>query len=192
MVYKIFTNALHQIIEPIAEKIIGEYHCGFRRDRSTINQCFILSQIFEEHHEYSYGLHNLFIDFRQAFDSINRAKITATLTKLGISQKLIRLIAMTLKNAKAKVLIREKLTETFDIVSGVKQGDALSTLVFNIMLHSILKEINTRATIATKLVQICAYADNVAIVARNLEELKNTFRKMSKIADKIGLRVNTV
>lgn len=72
----------------------------------------------------------------------------------------------------------------------MKQGDALSTLVFNLMLHSVLREVDPGATIATKSVQICAYADDVAIIARNVEELKNIFLRMMKIADKIGLKVN--
>lgn len=149
---------------------------------------FTLSQILEKYHEFSHDLHCLFVDFQQPFDSINRVKIAPILTRLGILQKLIRLIKMTL-NIKARVLIQGKLIGSFDIVSGVKQGNALSTLIFNLMLHSILKDVDPGATMATKSTQICA-SDDVAIIARNVEELKSIFMKMARSTDKIGLRVN--
>lgn len=191
VVYKIFSSALYRRMESITEEIIGDYQCGFRRDRSTMDQCFALSQIFEKFHEFSRDLHCLFVDFRQAFDSIDRSKIAPILVELGVPPKLVRLVAMTLRSTKAKVLIQGRLTDPFDIVSGVKQDDALSTLVFNLMLHSVLREVDPGATIATKSAQICAYADDVAIIARNVEELKDVFLRMVKIADKLGLRVNT-
>ncbi|XP_071577719.1 uncharacterized protein [Temnothorax nylanderi] len=116
-------------IEPIAEKIIGDCQCGFRRNRSTVDHCFALSQIFEKFHEFSRDLHCLFVDFRQAFDSVDRSRIAPTLVELGIPPKLVRLIVMTLRSTRAKVLIQGRLTAPFEIVSGVKQGDTLSTLV---------------------------------------------------------------
>ena len=86
VIYKIFSNALYKRMEPVAEKILGDYQCGFRRNRSTTDQYFALSQIFEKFHEYSREVHCLFVDFRQAFDSIIRQKIAPTLINLGIPQ----------------------------------------------------------------------------------------------------------
>lgn len=97
---------------------------------------------------------------------------------------------MTLRNTKARVLVQGKVTDYFEIVSGVKQGDSLSSIMFNLMLHSILKEIAQGAIIPTKSVQISAYADDVAIIARNVDELRDVFQRMVRIADEIGLKVN--
>jgi len=77
-------------------------------------------------------------------------------------------------------------------ISGVRQRDAFSTLLFNLVLHSVLKEVvPEEASIVTKSIQICAYADDVTIISGNVQELKNIFLKMELLANKVGLRVNT-
>jgi hypothetical protein len=44
-----------------------------------------------------------FIDFKQAFDNVNRRKLPEVKNAMGISQKLIRLTEMTMKGTKAIV-----------------------------------------------------------------------------------------
>jgi hypothetical protein len=76
----------------------------------------------------------LFIDFKQAFDSINRKRVFEAMDKMGIPQKLIRLIRMTMCQTKARVKIDNQLTAPFEFNKGVKQGDGLSTTPYT-MLH---------------------------------------------------------
>ena len=48
---------------------------GFRPNRSTIDNIFIIRQIYEKCHEHNIELHNIFVDFMQALDSVNRPMI---------------------------------------------------------------------------------------------------------------------
>jgi len=43
---------------------------GFRSNRSTIDNIFIIRQIFEKSHEYNIDLYNIFVDYTHAFDSV--------------------------------------------------------------------------------------------------------------------------
>jgi hypothetical protein len=54
--------------------------------------------------------------------------------------KLVRLIKMCLNDAYSKVHIGKHLSESFPILNGPKQGDALSPLLFNVILeYAIIK-----------------------------------------------------
>jgi hypothetical protein len=46
--YKIFTSLLHDRLQKIAEREIGDYQAGFRPNRSTIDHIYTLKQIMEE------------------------------------------------------------------------------------------------------------------------------------------------
>ena len=68
--YKILSNILFARISSFAENIIGNYQCGFQKNRSTTNQIFTLRQILEKTKEFGIEIHHLFIDFRSAYDTI--------------------------------------------------------------------------------------------------------------------------
>jgi len=59
--------------------------------------------MIEKHNEHGLDLHMLFIDFKQAFDSINMERWFGAMDKMGIPQKLIRLIRMSMCQTKARV-----------------------------------------------------------------------------------------
>jgi hypothetical protein len=76
----------------------------------------------------------LSIHFKQAYDSINRTYFYEILKKCGIPKKSVNLIKMTLQVSNRKVQIQGQLTEAFGRESGLRQGDALSTTLFNTVL----------------------------------------------------------
>lgn len=139
--YKIFTSILAKYIEPYAEQSFGEYQCGFRRGRSTTDQIFALRMILEKFYEYDKPLYQLYVDFQQAFDSVDRNYIYEAMAEFGIPSKLIRLTKMTLTNTLNKVKIQNKLSDTFTTHSGIRQGDSLSALLFNIGLEKAIRRI---------------------------------------------------
>jgi sorting nexin-29 len=102
---KIFTNLLNRYIEPDVEQIVGDYQCGFRKGRSSTNQIFCLRMILERTCEYKVDIHQWYIDYKQAYDTINRAELVEIIKEFGIPMKLVRLVKMTLANTNSKVKI---------------------------------------------------------------------------------------
>jgi hypothetical protein len=92
--YKILSNILLSRLTPYVNKIIGDHQCGFRRSRSTTDQIFYIRQILEKKWEYNGTVHQSFIDFKKAYDSINGEVLYNILLELGIPRKLVRLIKM--------------------------------------------------------------------------------------------------
>jgi hypothetical protein len=100
---------LTRYIEPHVEEILGDYRCGFRKGRSTIDQNFCLRMILEKACEYKVDIHQLYIDYKEAYDTINRAELVEIMKEFGIPMKLARLVKMTLANTNSMVKIQGKL-----------------------------------------------------------------------------------
>jgi hypothetical protein len=84
-------------------------------------------------------VHLLFIDFKKAYDSIKREVLYNILLNFGISKKLVRLIKMCLNETYSKVRLGKYLSGTFRIRNGLKQGDALSPMLFNLALEYVIR-----------------------------------------------------
>lgn len=75
---------------------------------------------------------------------------------------------------------------------GLKQGDSLSCLLFNIALEKAIRDsgIQTRSTIFQKSTQILAYADDIDIIGRTRESVSEAFSAFLPAAKNIGLTIN--
>jgi hypothetical protein len=70
--YKILSNILLARLTPQINEIVGDHQCGFHHNRSTMNQIFYIRQVLEKKWEYNGTVHQLFIDFKKAYDSVKR------------------------------------------------------------------------------------------------------------------------
>ena len=153
---------------------------GFRPNRSTVDNSFIVRQIIEKCHEFNIELHDVFIDYTQVFDSVYRDKIIKCLNNYEIPSKLTNLIAKPLRDTKVRVKVNQNYTENFEILMGEKQGDPLSATLISIVIY-ILKQIELRGNILTRLKQCSAYADDTLITARTKQTSIDTFEKLKNM-----------
>jgi len=109
---------------------------------------------------------------------------------LGIPKKLLELISVTMAGSKATVRVDKQYTFTFPITDGVRQRDALSSILFDLVLEVIFQKMNITGHIGTKSTKILANADDVAIMSRSKNALKDTFSNIEQEARKRGLLVN--
>jgi hypothetical protein len=80
-------------------------------------------------------VHHLFIGFNKTYDSVRREILYNILKEFGVPMKLVKLIKMCLNETYSKVRIGKHLSESFPIQNGLKQGYALSPLLFNFALE---------------------------------------------------------
>ena len=166
------SGTLYNRLAEYAEETLGDYRCEFRTNPSTIDHIFTIRQIQEKAYEYNIHLHNLYIDFKQAFDSVNRSRMLNDLMLLGIPKKLIQLVGVTMAEFRATVRVDNQYTPTVPITNGVREGDPLSSVLFHLVLEAITRKLNITGHIGTKSTQMFAYADDVAILSRNTNALK--------------------
>ena len=136
--YNIFAILLYNRLSKITEPDIGNCQMGFRPNRITIDNIFIMRQIYEKYYEYNIDLHNIFIDFSQAFDTVHRDAIHNSLMKHNVPDKLIKLIKLIMQQTKMKVKVNNSYSEWFETKTGVREGDPLSALLFSVVLDSVI------------------------------------------------------
>jgi hypothetical protein len=113
------------MLTPYVNEIVVDHYCGFCCNGSTTDQIFYTFQIREKNWEYNGTVHQLFIDFKKAYNSVRREVLYSILLEFGTSKKLIRLIKMCLNGTYSKIHVGKHLSHTFPIQNGLKQGDAL-------------------------------------------------------------------
>jgi sorting nexin-29 len=99
--HKIMSRIIAYRLTQYTEEIIGGYQCGFRCSKLTVDHIFVIRNILEKCYEYNIALHQLFIDFKHAYDSVRRDQLFDTMREFGISRKLIWMVKMTLSNTTA-------------------------------------------------------------------------------------------
>ena len=97
---------------------------------STTDHIFCIPQILEKKWEYKEAVHQLFTNINKAYDSVTREALNNILIEFGTPVKLVRLITMRLNETYTRVCVGKHLSDMFPIKSDLKQGDALSTLLY--------------------------------------------------------------
>jgi hypothetical protein len=116
---KLYNRVLLNRIRPAIDKILRPNQAGFRPGRSTVNQIHSLRRILEAVNSKKIALNVIFVDFKKAFDSINRQMMLAILRHYGIPEKIVTAITKLYDHSRVTVLINGKLSDPFDISTGV-------------------------------------------------------------------------
>ena len=136
------TTIIQRRLETASKDIIEQHQCGFTRGRATTDAIHTVKQIIEKSQELNIDIELLFIDFKQAFDSIKRGRLMAALKELGIEAKPRRLVKMTMSESTTTIVTQKGETREFVINKGVRQGDTLSATLFNLTLEYVMRRIN--------------------------------------------------
>ncbi|WP_353805836.1 reverse transcriptase domain-containing protein, partial [Acinetobacter baumannii] len=91
-------------------------------------------------HVYKQPTIAVFLDFKGAFDSVDRQVLLDTLARKGMPTKYVNIIRALYAQTSGQVRVYGELSASFPMVSGVRQGGPLSPFLFNFVIDEIMEE----------------------------------------------------
>ena len=136
------------------------------------------------------------LDAEKTFDSIQQWYIKAVLNKLGLNW-FIKIFEILYKNQNVSILNNKRNAGSYVIKNGVKQGDALSCILFIIGIEPLLKNIEKDTKIlpisigSSTLPKSLSYADDVAcIIQPSNQSIEGVFKHYEQMTQLSGLKLN--
>ncbi|KAL1946415.1 hypothetical protein VTO73DRAFT_15542 [Trametes versicolor] len=135
--YKIFTRALTMRLTPAAEHLVHPDQAGFLPGRKILDHVRLaeLAIDYAEAEEFEGAI--VALDQEKAYDRVDHQYLWAVLRKLNIPENFIRTVQHLYQNAESAVMLNGTLGRRFKIVRGVRQGDPLSCLLFNLAIEPL-------------------------------------------------------
>ena len=167
---------------------------GFRSDRCCQDHTFVLTSIIENRMAKKEDTFTCFIDFKKAFDCVNRDFLWEKLAvRFGLSNNFLLAIKSLYKDVVCSVDVNNSLTDWFSVNSGVKQGCILSPTLFAMYIDDLVQEINLKhlgVNCQIRTLSTLLYADDIVLIAPSAENLQGLIDTVADWCTKWGMRIN--
>ena len=213
---KVFNRIILNRIQDPVDKLLRNNQAGFRRGRSCAQQIHILRRVIEGAKAQDIPLYITFIDFKKAFDSVDREMMFAIMRHIGIPQKIVNVTRLLYDKSVSQVYLEGKLSEPFSVTTGVLQGDVLAPFLFIIVIDYVSRRsagnfgylthkgpksrlnprpqrtiVTSKETKIERKLNDLAFADDIALLENEIHSAQHQLTVKQQNASEVGLEINT-
>ena len=195
---KIYSHILHNRLIKWAEKCEKIENCqyGFQPHKSTVDCIFLFHSIIAKTLSNGEKLLCSFVDFRRAFDMVNKNYLWQKLIRDNFSTRIIKSIQSMYENVKICVKFKNRISRSCSSNIGLKQGESLSAILFVFFINDLVQnvahdDIQSSFSLHDVNLFMLLYADDVVLFAKSPEALQQMLNNLHTYSNNWGLSVNT-
>ena len=159
-----------------------------------MEQIFTMRQLIEKTREFQQKAYVAFVDFKAAFDSVDRQSLWLILKTTGLQEKYCNLFERLHEGTESCVQVNGRRSSSFEIHTGVRQGCAAAPELFNCVNDYIMTRTISRLQFGLhygdRVLSDADYADDLALVCDSPSKLTVALQILADEALKIGLSTN--
>ena len=194
-IYKLFTSTLTTLLSSYGEnhQTLHNSQEGFRQERCTSRQIQLVIAALEDAKFSKQDIYLLYIDFTNAFGSIDHARLLAIMADLRYPEDAITIIGNIYSESYTKIIGSHfDPTQSIPIQRSTIQGDTLSPYLFILFLKPLLRWLardNQGYNFKTSKnnISLATYADDLVIISSNITHIQPQLEKINKFCQWAGM-----
>ena len=184
---------LGRLTEFINKKdLISANQIGFMT--CTSDHIFLLQTIIEKVvKKNKRKLYAVFIDFKKAYDTVDRGKLFRRLQTLGINGIFLKNLKAMYETISYKIKLKDGYLDPISSNLGLKQGCPLSPMLFNLYIDDVNDIFDNQCdpvTITDTNISHFLYADDLVLVSLTPEGLQRSLDKVSEYSKRKSLTIS--
>jgi ribonuclease HI/exonuclease III len=197
--YKLMAKVLQAKLATAAPVLIHQNQAGFMKGRSIFDHIKTIQAVTEYAETMDDSEWNgliVALDQEKAYDKIRHDYLWEILKTMNLPNRFINTIRELYKGAKTQVMINGFLSETYDVTRGVRQGDPLSCLLFNLAIEPLAIMIRNSQLEGLKIPRLqeklkaLLFADDTTVFLSNKDSLTTLMEILDKWCKAAGAKFN--
>lgn len=165
---------------------------GFICADGTMENSVVLDAVLGDCRRKLRECHMAVLDFSKAFDTVSHAALIDLLRERGLPGQFCDYVARLYSTSSTTLDVGTEKSSPVVVGRGVRQGDPLSPLLFNMALDLVLANLpkGVGYRLETELVSALAYADDLVLMAGSKVGLQSCIDAVDKFGQMMGLKLN--
>jgi hypothetical protein len=143
--FKVFGKLITSRLERTCQRIISKEQSAFLRGRFILESVVVAHEVLHSVHKNKEPEVIIKLDYEKAYDRVNLDFLLEILRARGFGERMIGSIKNLVFGGSVNVLANGEESATFKAGKGIRQGDPLSPLLFNLVVDALTKMLSKAA-----------------------------------------------